>query len=88
MEVGVLVVAVRVAVGVLFVATGASKLRAGPATVMRAIGAYILLPERWMALLGRWLGPAEPFVGVTLILGVTTPAKRVERDVAGGHQCL
>jgi len=74
MGVGTLVVAVRVAVGVLFVATGAAKLRAGPVTVTRAIGAYELLPERWMALLGPSLGPAELFVGVMLVLGVTTPA--------------
>jgi uncharacterized membrane protein YphA (DoxX/SURF4 family) len=77
MEVGALVVGVRVAVGVLFVATGAAKLRAGPLSVIRAIGAYKLLPERWTALLGRSLGPAELSVGVMLILGVGTPAAAV-----------
>jgi hypothetical protein len=46
MEVGALVIAVRVAVGVLFVATGAAKLRAGPLTVIRASGACKLVPER------------------------------------------
>ena len=77
MEVGTLVVSVRVAVGVLFVATGAAKLRAGPAAVIRAIGAYKLLPERWTTLLGRSLGPAELLVGVMLVLGVGTPAAAI-----------
>ena len=77
MDVGTLVVAIRVAVGVLFVATSAAKLRAGPAAVMRAIGAYKILPERWTALLGRSLGPAELLVGVMLVLGVTTPAAAI-----------
>ena len=77
MEVETLVVAIRVAVGVLFVATGAAKLRVGPAAVMRGIGAYKLLPERWTALLGRSLGPAELLVGVMLVLGVGTPVAAI-----------
>ena len=44
---------------------------------MRAIGAYKLLPERWTALLGRSLGPAELSVGVMLTFGVGTPAAAI-----------
>jgi hypothetical protein len=62
---------------VLFVATSAAKLRAGPAAVMRAVGAYKLLPGRWIALLGRSLGPAELSIGAMLVLGVTTLAASI-----------
>ena len=72
MDVDVVNFGMRLAVGTLFLASGAAKLRVGPSRVMQSVGAYKIVSARWAVRIGRVLCPAEILVGGALLAGLTT----------------
>ena len=52
MDVDVVNFGMRLAVGTLFLASGAAKLRVGPSRVMQSVGAYKIVSARWAVRIG------------------------------------
>lgn len=60
----------RLAVGTLFLASGAAKLKVGSSGVMQSVGTYKIVSARSAVRIGTVRGPAEVLVGGALPLVV------------------